>query len=325
MPLASLPGPFDGQWHIGPVPVHGYALCVVLGLLLALWVAERRYRAAGGRPWLIVDMATIVVPAAFIGARLYRILTEYHRYFGHGSDWVGVLRIWDGGLGLPGAVAGGLLAALIWCRKTGTGIGPVLAAAVPGLAFGQAVAVLGNWFSQSMYGAQSSLPWAVPISPGSRVPGYQAYATFQPLFLYEAIWDVLIGLVLIRAIRTFRLTGGQALAGCAGLFAVARLAVAFLLLTGPRERGTVLAEQLASIAVLLGAAAYLYLTRQRHGPQPLTIARRDGAPRLPAPAASPASAATAASPESDADPAGPHEQAGAQVSSGPLAEQDGRP
>src|SRR5262249_21190160 len=149
MPLASLPGPFSGQWHLGPVPVHGYALCVVLGVLIALWVAERRYRAMGGRPWLIVDMATIAVPAALLGARLYRVLTGYDRYFGHGHDWGNILRIWDGGLGLPGAAVAGLAAAVVWCRRTNTGIGPVLSAALPGLAFGQAIAVLGNWFSQS--------------------------------------------------------------------------------------------------------------------------------------------------------------------------------
>jgi prolipoprotein diacylglyceryl transferase len=275
MPLASLPGPFSGQWHLGPVPVHGYALCVVLGVVVALWVAERRYRGAGGRPWRIIDMATIVVPAALVGARLYRVLTEFQQYFGRGGDWLDIFRIWDGGFGLPGAAIGGLIAAVIWCRRTGTSIGPVLIAAVPGLAFGQAIAVMGNLFSQGMYGDPSTWLLAVPISPSDRVLGYQAYSTFQPLFLYEAIWDVIVGVLVIRAIRAWRMTGEAALALGAGLYAAGRLVTASLELTAPRRSSAVLAEQLACGAVLLAAAAYLYLTRERHGPQPLTA----GAPR----------------------------------------------
>jgi len=277
MPLASLPGPPSGQWHLGPVPVHGYALCVVLGILVALWVAERRYRAAGGRPWLIVDLATVVVPAALVGARLYRVTVGYQQFFGGNRDWVDIARIWDGGLGLPGAAAGGLIAALIWCRRTGTGIGPVLGAAVPGLAFGQGIAVLGNWFSQSLYGAPSSWPWAVRISPRYRVPGYQDFGTFQPLFLYESLFDILMGFVLIRLISAGRLTGERALALCAGLYAIGRLVIVSLLLTGSQRRSGVLAEQVVAALIVLGAAVYLYATRDRQGPQPLLAG--PGAPR----------------------------------------------
>src|SRR5208283_2630344 len=103
-----------------------------------------------------------------------------------------------------------LLATWFVCRRLGLGLGPVLAAAAPGLAFGQAISVLGNWFSQGLYGPPSTVPWAVPISPWNRVPGYQNYATFQPLFLYEAIWDVIVGVgvLLIYLISRLNLTGG---------------------------------------------------------------------------------------------------------------------
>ncbi len=310
MPLASLPGPVTGQWHLGPVPVHGYALCVVLGVLTALWVCERRYRAVGGMPWLMLDLATIAVPAALIGARLYRVLTDYDRFFGPHRDWVDILRIWDGGLGVPGAVAGGMAAALILCRRNGTAIGPVLCASVPGLAFGQAVAVLGNWFSQSLYGPPSSMPWAVPIAPRFRVTGYQDFGTFQPLFIYESLWDVVIGVALIRIIRTRRPTGGQALAIGAGLYAIGRLAVVSLLLSGSQQRTGTLTEQVLSVVAVAAAAGYLYATRGRRGPQPLTVAAQRPAPRpAPRPSVAGSSKAPYAEPDGQAPavPAAPIE------------------
>ena len=151
--------------------MHGYALCVVLGVLAVLWVAERRYRAVGGRPWAIVDLATVAVPAGLIGARIYRIAVDNTRYFGHGRDWVGIFRVWDGGLGLPGAAIAGVGAAWLWCRYHDLEVGPVLAAAAPGVAIGAGISFIGNWFAQSLYGPPSTVPWAVPISPASRVPG----------------------------------------------------------------------------------------------------------------------------------------------------------
>ena len=188
VPLAYLPGPASGVWHLGPATVHGYALCVVLGVLALLWLAERRYRAVGGRRWAIVDLATVAVPAALVGARIYRIVVDYQRYFGQGRDWVGIFRVWDGGLGLPGAAIAGVVAGWLWCRYHDLEIGPVLVAAAPGVAIGAAISFLGNLFAQSLYGPPSGVFWAVQIAPANRVAGYQDFGTFQPLFLYEAIW-----------------------------------------------------------------------------------------------------------------------------------------
>ncbi len=269
MPAAFLPSPAKGLWRLGPFLVHGYALCVVLGVLVAIWVAERRYRAVGGRAGLILDMATVVVPAGLVGARLYRVITAWQLYFGHGRDWVDILRIWDGGLGLPGAVVAGLLAAWHWCRRKGVGIGPVLTAAVPGLAMAQAISVWGSWFGQSLYGPPSIWPWAVEIPPGRRAPGYQSFSTFQPLFLYESIWDLLIALLLIYAIRRLALTGDRALALYAGLYAAGRLGTQSVRLGNPAQLAELRIDQLAVIAVMIGAAAYLFLTRSRRGPEAL--------------------------------------------------------
>lgn len=276
MPVASLPGPVSGIWHLGPVTVHGYALCVVLGVLALLWLTERRYRAVGGRPWLMIDIATVAVPTGLIGARIYRIIVDYQRYFGHGHDWVGIFRIWDGGLGLPGAAVAGIAAACLWCRKQNVAVGPVLAAAAPGIATGAAISLLGNWFAQSLYGPPSTVLWAVPIAPANRVPGYQNFGTFQPLFLYEAIWDFAVGATLIYLIRRLGLTGDRALAICIGGYAVGMFAAQSLVLTGPQQHSGMLIKQLAAIAVLAAAIAYLYATRARLGPEPLTVAPARG-------------------------------------------------
>jgi prolipoprotein diacylglyceryltransferase len=273
MPAAFLPSPPNGLLRIGPLVLHGYALCMVLGVAVAIWVTERRYRAIGGRPWLIVDLATVAVPAGLLGARLYRVVTDFRLYFGSGRDWVDILRIWDGGLGLPGAVLAGLIAAWFWCGRQGAGFGPVLTAAVPGLALSQAIGVWGNWFAQGLYGLPSTWPWAVEISPGHRVPGYQSFGTFQPLFGYESVWDLLVWLLLGYAIARFALTGDRAIALCAGLYAVGRL-VTLALRLGPGPHAAPDALVLLAVLGVIGAAiAYLIVTRAKRGPEPLLAGR----------------------------------------------------
>jgi prolipoprotein diacylglyceryltransferase len=277
MVAAFLPSPARVLWRLGPLAVHGYALCVVLGIVVAIGVAEYRYRAAGGRAGLIVDLATVVVPVGLVGARLYRVIVDSQLYFGPGRDWVDIGRIWDGGFGLPGAAVAGLLAGWYWCRRNGIGLGPVLTAAVPGLALSQAVAVWGSWFAQNLYGSPSTWPWAVAISPAHRAPGYQSFGTFQPLFLYESGWDLLVGLLLIYVIRRLALTGGRSLALCSGLYAAGQLGTASARLGGPPQLAELRIDQLAVVGLLIGAAAYLIATRSRRGPEALIT----GSPRPP--------------------------------------------
>jgi prolipoprotein diacylglyceryl transferase len=267
MPAAFLRSPARGLWNLGPVPIRGYALVTVLGIIVGLWIADRRYRKMGGQPGLILDIATLTVPVALIGSRLYSVITDYHQYFGDGRDLVNVLRIWDGGLGLPGGLAAGALAAWFWCRRAKVALGPVAIAATPALAFGQAVGSLGNWFAQRMYGRPSTLPWAVAIAPAHRVAGYESYATFQPVFLYESAWELIVGLLVIWAIRRLLLTGDRAFALYAGLYAIGILC-AEAVLVGPSPRLLGLrTHQVVMIGVLAGAVAYLYLTRAKQGPE----------------------------------------------------------
>jgi len=272
MPAAFIPSPARSLWHLGPVPVRADALCFLLGIIGCLWLAERRYRRIGGRGGQILDIATLAVPFALLGGRAYGVLTSYHLYFGHHRDWADVLRIWDGPLALPGAVTGAALGAWIACRRTGVRLGPVAGAAAPGLAFAAAVARWGNWFSQQMYGRPAAVPWAVEIAPEHRVPGYEGFATFQPTFLYESIWDVLAGVLVILAARRFLLTGDQTFAVCAGLLATGMLCTGTLRVGYTQRLFGLPIGQVLMIVVLAGALGYLYLTRAREGPEVLAPA-----------------------------------------------------
>jgi len=270
MPAAFLPSPARAVWHLGPLPVRAYAICIIAGVLVALWVAARRYRKVGGRDGVILEVATLAVPAGLVGARAYSILTDAQPYTGPGHDWSAVLRIWDGRIGIPGAVAAGALAAWLACRRAGVALGPVAGAAAPGLAFGQAIGRWGNWFGQALYGRPSTLPWAVEIAPENRVRGYENFATFQPAFLYESAWDALVGLLVIYAVRRFLLTGDRAFALYAGAYAIGGFWVQSVRIDPSHYLLGLRVNQWVLAAVCTAAVGYLYLTRHQHGPDDLS-------------------------------------------------------
>jgi len=284
MPVAFLPSPTRGVWHLGPLPLRGYALCLVGGVLLAIWVADRRYVRAGGRPGVILDVATWAVPLGLAGARLYSVITDYELYFRAGRDWLNVFRIWDGGLGIPGAIAAGSLGAWLACRRAGVSLPPVAGAIASGVAFGLALGCWGNWFSQQVYGRPSTLPLAVEIAPAHRVAGYENYATFQPTFLYACGWDVLTGLLVIWAARRFLLTGDRSFALWLAAYAVGTYGTESLRIDYAHHLFGLRINQWVMTLVFAGALGYLYLTRGRRGPghRAPVVAGVPPAPRPPA-------------------------------------------
>ncbi len=286
MPVAYLPSPASAIWHLGMIPVRAYALCMVAGVLVGLWLTDRRYRKAGYQPGVILDMATIAVPVGLIGARIYSVLTNFHRYVGPGRDWTDVLRVWDGGMGVAGAVAAGALATWVYCRRTGIDVSAVALAAAPALAVAQAISVWGNWFSQELYGQPSGLPWAVAIAPQHRVAGYQPFATFQPLFLYESLFDLLVAVAVAYAIRKYMLSGGQAFALYAALWAAGGVTLEALRIDYSARLFGLRLNLLAMSVVLVAAASYLASVQHR---------RRQ---RLPARTAEPAVARRTLQPRS---------------------------
>jgi prolipoprotein diacylglyceryl transferase len=287
MPVAYIPSPARGVWHAGPIPVRAYALCLVLGVIVAIWITDRRYQAASGRPGLILDVAAWAVPLGLIGARLNSVATDYHLFFGGHQDWVTLLKVWDGGLGMPGGLLLGFGGAAIACRRAGVPLGVVAGAAAPGIAVGQAIGSWGNWFSQQVYGRPSGLPWALQIDPAHRVTGYEAFGTFQPVFLYQCVWDLLVAAGVLWAARRFRLPGGRVFAVyvaayAAGMFAVETIRIDY----APHFLGLRVNEWLAILA-FAGAAWYLYRTHPRPDPDEAAdraaLARPPGVRDVPLP------------------------------------------
>jgi prolipoprotein diacylglyceryl transferase len=210
--LASIPSPSQGVWHIGPLPVRGYALCIILGVIAAVWIGDRRWVARGGRPGTVGDIAVWAVPFGLVGGRLYHVLTDPELYFGADKSPITALYIWRGGLGLWGAIALGALGAYIGCKRRGIRFPAFADALAPGIVIAQGIGRWGNWFNQELYGKPTDLPWGLEIDKAHRESGYADDATFQPIFLYEFLWDLGVAGLVLWADRRFRLGHGRAFA-----------------------------------------------------------------------------------------------------------------
>lgn len=206
MTLAYIPSPTISQFSIGPVTIHIYALCILMGIVLAVWITTTRWKKLGGNFDQVLDITLVSVPAGIIGARLYHIITTPERFFGPDGDWAEMFRIWNGGLGIWGGVLFGALAAWAWCRHKHYPMALLADAIAPGLLVAQAVGRLGNWFNQELYGAPTTLPWGLKLNMEGTAIGHseQCYdgatcpsgTLFHPTFLYEMIWN-LIGAAII--------------------------------------------------------------------------------------------------------------------------------
>ncbi|GAA1016638.1 hypothetical protein GCM10009551_105110 [Nocardiopsis tropica] len=222
MILASIPSPAQGVWHLGPVPIRAYALCIIAGIIVACWWGDRRWVARGGKPGQVVDVAVWAVPFGLIGGRLYHVITDFSTYFGpNGRGFWAVFRIWEGGLGIWGAVPLGGVGAWIGCRQMGIKLGPFGDATAPAIIVAQAIGRLGNWFNQELYGAPTNLPWGLEIfervnDVGDRGPDVLdgrsdgiVLAVVQPTFLYELIWNLLVAAFLVIVDRRYRIGHGR--------------------------------------------------------------------------------------------------------------------
>jgi prolipoprotein diacylglyceryl transferase len=205
----SIPSPSNAIWYLGPVPIRGYALAIILGIIVAIWLAERRWAARGGRPGDISDLAVWGIPFGLVGGRLYHVLTDSSLYFGEGRNPIEALYIWRGGLGIWGAIALGALGIILGARRKGIRLLPVLDTIAPTVLVAQAIGRFGNWFNQELFGKPTDLPWALEIDPEHRPAGYFQDDTFHPTFLYECLWNLGAFGFVIWADRRFRLGHGR--------------------------------------------------------------------------------------------------------------------
>ncbi|MEN4473010.1 prolipoprotein diacylglyceryl transferase [Mycolicibacterium cosmeticum] len=218
--LAYIPSPAQGVWHIGPVPIRAYALCIIAGIVAALIIGDRRWTARGGEPGVIYDIALLAVPFGLVGGRLYHVMTDWKTYFGDGGAGLGAaFRIWDGGLGIWGAVALGAVGAWIGCRMRGIPLPAFGDAIAPGIILAQAIGRLGNYFNQELYGRETTVPWGLEIYERRDASGAlntlngvsdgQLVAVVHPTFLYELLWNVLIFALLLWIDKRFNMGHGR--------------------------------------------------------------------------------------------------------------------
>jgi prolipoprotein diacylglyceryl transferase len=198
--LAFFPSPPVSGVHLGPLFIHVYGLMYVIGIALAVRITARRWAGAGGDRSLVYDVAGWAVAAGIVGGRIYFDITTPFDITPHA--WWGPLAVWQGGLGVWGGIAAGTLVGVWRVRRAGAGVGLFMNASAPALLVAQAIGRIGNYFNQELFGKPSSLPWALAISPAARLnAGIPAadlkYATFQPSFLYEVIFDLALAAVLV--------------------------------------------------------------------------------------------------------------------------------
>jgi len=261
--LAAIPSPTTAAWNLGPIPIRAYALCIVLGIIVACIIADRRLRARGAPPYLVLDIAIWAVPFGNVSARIYSLITSPEQYFGNGhSPWEWA-QIWHGGLGIWGAVAGGGVGAWIACRQVGIPLPLFADCLAPGLAVAQAIGRWGNWFNNELYGRATELPWGLKVyemvdgkavildgSPIAR-PGL-----YHPTFLYESLWCLGVAALVWYLDRRYRYGRGRAFAVYVMAYTVGRFWIEALRIDEANSFLGMRINDWVSIVVFLGALAY---------------------------------------------------------------------
>ena len=277
------PSPPRGVWHLGPLPIRAYALFIIVGIIAALVIGDRRWQARGGQRGVIYDIALWAVPFGLVGGRLYHLATDWQTYWGPGgAGFLAALRIWDGGLGIWGAVALGGVGAWIACRRRGIPLpafGDVIA---PGIVLAQAIGRLGNYFNQELYGRETTVPWGLEIFYRRDPSGYvdphsldgvstgQLAYVVQPTFLYELIWNLLVFVALIYVDRRFKLGHGRLFALYVACYCVGRFGVELLRNDTATQIAGIRINVFTSTFVFIGAVVYIILApKGREDPESL--------------------------------------------------------
>ncbi|MFS0703043.1 prolipoprotein diacylglyceryl transferase [Cellulomonas sp. 179-A 9B4 NHS] len=270
---AGIPSPSQGVWHLGPFPLRAYAFAILLGIAAAVVLTRRRWAARGGDPETVLDITYWAVPFGIVGGRIYHVLSSPDAYFGPGGDPVRALYVWEGGLGIWGAVAFGAVGAWIGCRRHGVRLAPFADALAPGLLVAQAIGRLGNWFNQELFGGPTTLPWGLQIDEAHLPAGFEPGTLFHPTFLYELLWNLAAAALLVWLDRRFRLGHGRVFWLYVAFYTAGRLWIE-LLRIDPAE--TVLGLRLnvwTSVVVGLGALIAFVLVGRLHPGRDTTLLR----------------------------------------------------
>lgn len=261
MIFAAIPSPTQSQIEIGPLTFHFYALCIIAGIIAAVYIGNKGYIARGGAAGVVSDVAIFAVPSGIIGGRLYHVISSPQPYFGAGGDPISALYIWQGGLGIWGAISLGLAGAYLGYKKNKSrgdiSFAHFTDALAPGLLIAQGIGRWGNWFNKELFGRELNAPWALEIPAVYRPFGYSNVETFHPVFLYESIWCFIAALILIRLGASNKFAPGSLFALYVMLYCIARAFIESLRID---EANLILGVRLniwTSIILLFASLIYL--------------------------------------------------------------------
>ena len=265
--LAYIPSPSANGLSIGPLRLHVYGLMIALGVVTAVWMAQRQWTRMGGRPGTFTMLAVWGVPGGLIGARLYSLATSWN--VDTGGSLLSAVEIWHGGLGIWGGIACGVATGLYGAHRHGLATRPLLDAVAPALPLAQAVGRIGNYFNQELYGRPTTLPWGLRIDRSVQLQDRNlhghTYAAFQPTFLYESIWDVLVAFGVLWVGHRFRIRRGYLFAVYAGFYCVGRFGTEYLRVDDAHRFYGLRLNDWTCILVF-AVAAIVLITRGRAGP-----------------------------------------------------------
>ena len=260
--LASIPSPSSGSIHIGPLRLNAYGLMIALGVIVAIRIAGRRAESRGvGTTDDFSSIAMWAVPAGVIGGRVYHVITDYELFRGH---WFDVVKIWEGGLGIWGGVALGVLVGAWRARVRGLNAWAIVSCAVPAIAVAQAIGRWGNWWNQELFGRPTTLPWGLDISDYLTVKnGYSVDTLFHPTFLYESLGCLALAFVLIALEKRLQPAPDRILAWYVMGYCALRFGIEGLRIDPAHSAGGLRMNQWVSIGAFSAAAIFIGITRLR--------------------------------------------------------------
>jgi len=262
----SIPSPSTGVIYLGPLPIRAYSFFIIIGIFVAIWLGNKRWIARGGKIGQVSDVALFAVPFGIIGGRIYHVATDFEKYFGDGRNPIDALKIWNGGLGIWGAIFFGGIGAWIGCRFYKINLPPFADAIAPGIIFAQAIGRLGNYFNQELFGKPTDVWWALEIAEKNRPKGFEMFETFHPTFLYELIWSLIIGFTLIYFDKKYRLGHGRVFALYVALYSFGRLLVETFRIDESRILFGLRFNIWTSLLVIVGGLVYFMISsRSRPG------------------------------------------------------------
>lgn len=281
----DIPSPTQGVWYLGPIPIRAYALCILAGIVVAVWWTDRRLVAGGARKGVALDISAWAVPFGIVGGRIYHLITTPQPYFGPGGHPMDAFAIWNGGLGIWGAIALGAVGVWLGGRRHGVTFKDFADAAAPGILVAQAMGRFGNYFNNEIYGGPTDLPWRLKVYEWDQALGHAVTDAsghpivkgyFHPTFLYEAIWCILLAVALVQLGRHRRLASGQVFAAYVMGYPIGRIVIENMRSDSANHiLGQRVNTWVSILVFLLGLALWIRFGRAERSPSAAAAPRPD--------------------------------------------------